>query len=200
MVCWSLPLKGEQQQSLVQACAQGGKLLVFPTETYYALGCRADDEIAVERVYQLKARQKTEPLLVLVDGWEQLRAWAFFREEAEAAAARSYWPGPLTLILPVKPGLAAGLNQGGKELAFRMTADPQAQALIRLCGVPLVGTSANRSGAAPQREIAPILRDWGEEVDFYLDGGQTPGGPPSSLARWSGQGWKILRQGAVHLE
>jgi len=194
---WPLPLKGERKKAFKAATQKKSSLFVYPTETYYALGCRGDDPQAVEKIFQLKGRDPNAPLLLLVSDWEMFETWAEVANDQVIEELRQHWPGPLTYVGKAKKGLAPELNREGESLGFRWTAHPMAQDLIRLLGVPLVGTSANLSGRPPIREIVLVKEELGEAVDFYLDGGPTQGGLVSTVASWKDGDWQILRQGAV---
>ena len=188
----------EQGRELQHCLAQPGGLWVYPTESYYALGCRADDAVAVERVYQVKGRDHSQPLLVLVSDREMLARFCAWPLERFWPWVAPHWPGPLTILLPPQ-GLAAGLNSQGGLVGFRIPGNAAARELAQLAGCPLVGTSANKSGQLPQTSLAGVRAQLGLEVEWYLDGGVTPGGKPSTLVRLSQGRLELLRPGATEL-
>lgn len=128
---------------------RGGGVIAFPTETCYGIGCRAFDPAAVAKVVAAKHRPDGKPLPVLLPSVEALRAQRL--ESPLVVLAETFWPGPLTLIVPAFPGLPAAITADTNMVGVRMSAHPIAQALVEGLGEPLVATSANRSGhpAAP---------------------------------------------------
>lgn len=193
-------MSGNLSQASVTAAAkiiiQGG-VVVFPTETYYALGVHFMCKSALARIYQIKARAHGAPLLCIVDGPGRL---ADLVERIPTQAQRlieKFWPGPLTLVLPAKEGLPEALTGHGKGVGVRWSSHGLAQALVREVGAPVVGTSANVSGEAPAtllREIPELIL---KAVDGVLDGGKLPGGLPSTVLDCTAQPFRILRPGAV---
>ena len=129
------------------ACLRGGHALIFPTETFYGLGCLATDSVAVARVYQLKRRPVHKPLPLLAASVEQVRAVACLEAMPEALAA--FWPGPLTVLLPARPALPAALVNERGQVAVRVTPHPVAAALALGAGGPLTASSANLNGRQP---------------------------------------------------
>jgi L-threonylcarbamoyladenylate synthase len=190
---------GAELAARVEAAAEvlrRGGIVVYPTETVYALGARADDEAALERLGRAKLRPEGKPLPLLAADLEQVRRVARLEGTAARVAAR-LWPGPLTLILQALPSLPAAVTAGSGTVGLRIPGSAVARALASLAGFPLVSTSANLAGgAAPSRvsELDPALR---LRVDHVLDGGPTPGGPPSTVARLDGAVIRVLREGAV---
>ena len=199
IVPYPFPEAGKEiiKKSLIQQ--QGN--VIFPTETYYAVGCLANSSTAVKHVYRLKKRAKNQPLLVLVDSWEMLETYTEELTSSQRRLLEKYWPGALTAILPSRGNLAPELNYTSSNLAFRMTSSPIAKDLIQLTGFPLVGTSANLSGEEEISDFSQAYRTFGDHVELYIDGGKTPGEMPSTLIDMTGtEQYTLLRQGAVHLE
>lgn len=191
------PLLEEQQKSLRTFFNQRSGLIVFPTETFYAIGCRADNDEAVKAVYKAKKRSEKLPMLVLVSSWEMLKKHAFVTHKQEAFL-KSYWPGPLSVIFRSRKTLSSQLNAVDETIAFRMTSDAIAAQIIEIAGVPLVGTSANLSGQPEASVIEDVQENFGDLVDIYLDGGETPGGQPSTLIRINDNAeYEVLRQGVL---
>src|SRR5437588_7788156 len=124
-----------------------GGLVAFPTETVYGLGADATSEAAVARIFAAKGRPRFNPLIVHVPGLAEAEAFAVFDERARTAARR-FWPGPLSLVLPRRAdsGLSLLASAGLDTVALRAPAHPVAQALLHAAGRPLAAPSANRSG------------------------------------------------------
>ena len=123
---------------------RAGEVVAFPTETVYGLGANALDAAAVQRVYDLKQRPSTSPLIVHVDSIEMARTlvteWSPLADEL----ARRYWPGPLTLVLPKQPQIPDIVTAGLQTVGIRIPAHPIALALIKEAGIPLAAPSANK--------------------------------------------------------
>jgi L-threonylcarbamoyladenylate synthase len=178
------------------AAIRRGEIVAFPTETYYGLGVDALDGAALDRLFVLKGRdgEKASALLVA-----DLAMFAELCAEVPARAyqlAAAHWPGPLTLALPARAGLPEAIVRDG-FVAARVSSHPVAQALVVAAGRPITATSANPAGAGPARTIAEVLAYFAGKAVHLLDGGQTQGGPPSTLVRLRGEHIEVLRKGAV---
>jgi L-threonylcarbamoyladenylate synthase len=176
---------------------RAGGLVAFPTETFYGLGAHALDEAAVTRVFQAKGRPADKPLLVLVDSLAMVERVA---REVPARARRlmdRYWPGPLTLVLAAHPSLPTALTAGTGTIGVRLSGHPVARALVAALGAPVTAPSANPHGATGPRTADEVLAALGVHVDLVLDGGVTPGGPPSTVLDLTRTPGVVLRAGAV---
>jgi len=179
----------------VKALARG-ELAVFPTETLYGLGADACSEAAVERLVAVRGREAGKPILVLVrDVAMAARVAAEMSAEARRLAAR-FWPGPLTLVLPAKPGLPAALTAGSGTIGVRAPGHPVAAAIVDGLGGPVTAPSANPPGAEPPRRLDEARAYFGDRVGVYVDGGTLPGGG-STVASVEGGELRVLRAGAV---
>lgn len=181
---------------------RNGGLVIFPTETIYGIGCRADDAAALERLFAAKGRRPDQPPPVLVSGEAQLNQLVVAVPEAARELMNRHWPGGLTLILPARAGLPSLLTGGGNTVGVRQSAHLIACALCEAAGAPIVATSANRSGAngaaAAPRSLADIDSALLAAVDVVLDGGPV-GGTPSTVVDCTIDPPRVLRQGAVQL-
>ena len=181
------------------ALLRAGRLVAVPTETVYGLAARADSEAAVAAVFRAKGRPDFNPLIVHVGSLEMAKGLARFDARAEALAAR-YWPGPLTLVLPVlaPTSLAAAVTAGLPTVALRMPDHPAMRALLAEVAVPLAAPSANRSGAVSPTEPEHVAASLGAAVDAILDGGACPRGLESTIVALRDDGsWQLLRQGPI---
>ncbi|MEI6417659.1 MAG: L-threonylcarbamoyladenylate synthase, partial [Sphingomonadales bacterium] len=165
------------------AVLQAGGLVAVPTETVYGLAARADDGAAVARIYAAKGRPSFNPLIVHVTGVEQAATLV----EISPLAARlmaAFWPGPLTLVLPLRPGApVAGLVTAGLDtLALRCPAHAVMQALIAAVG-PLAAPSANASGRISPTRAAHVAASLGDAVGLILDGGACAAGVESTIVQ-----------------
>lgn len=133
-----------------RALSRGG-VLIYPTETFFGIGCRADREEAILRVFQIKRRPPGKPLPLILGSAEQLALVASVPDTlaGDVAELVRFWPGPLTLLLPAKASLPEALTAGTGNIAVRVSSHPAARGLAAACGFPIVSTSANISEEAP---------------------------------------------------
>jgi L-threonylcarbamoyladenylate synthase len=178
---------------------RAGEVIGFPTDTVYGLAALASHERAVRRVFEVKGRSLSQPLILMVAEPEQLDGWALVDDRARAYMRR-WWPGPLTLVLPAVDGVGPPLTSATRPrtIAVRIPDHPLALALLRAAGEPLATTSANRSGEPPA--LTPLESAWVEGLAAVLDGGRAPGEVPSTLLDLSGEEPRVLRAGPVPAE
>ncbi|WP_294557376.1 L-threonylcarbamoyladenylate synthase [uncultured Mailhella sp.] len=192
-----------RQEAFRRICSGG--VLVYPTETFFGIGCRADDEAAVKRVFQCKRRPLSMPLPVILGSAEQLGLVACPGPElsGDLELLTRFWPGPLTLLLPAVSGLPEVLTGGSGRIAARVSSHPAARELALACGFPIVSTSANVSGRpavtckdALDPELISSLQS---ETDGVFDALPAPGGgEASTIVEPLGQRrLRLLRQGAL---
>jgi len=178
------------------AVLRSGGIVVYPTETLYALGARADDAAALQRLARAKLRPEGKPLPLLAADREQVRQVARLDGPAARAADR-FWPGPLTLVLPAGPGLDLAVTAGSGTVGIRIPGSAVARALARRAGFALVSTSANPAGGPSPARVADLDRGLLGQVDHVLDGGPTPGGAASTVVRIEGSIVHVVREGAI---
>jgi L-threonylcarbamoyladenylate synthase len=174
-----------------------GGAVAFPTETVYGLGANAFDADAVGRVFALKGRPASNPLIVHVSGPEMARrVVADWTPDAERLA-RAFWPGPLTMVLPKAPGLPGLVTAGGPTVGVRCPDHPVALALIEASGLALVGPSANPSGRLSPT-TADHVADGFPEVDLLvIDGGACRAGIESTVVDLTQEPARVLRPGVI---
>lgn len=176
-----IPASAEAIAKAAQTLVDGG-LVAFPTETVYGLGADATSPTAVARLYAAKGRPRFNPLIAHVAGPAAAHALARFGAAAEKLAA-TFWPGPLTLVLPklatcpVAELATAGLD----SIAVRIPNHPVARDLLAAFGKPIVAPSANRSGHVSPTTAAHVMADLRGRVDLIVDGGATPVGVESTI-------------------
>ena len=176
-----------------------GGLVAFPTETFYGLGAAALDSAAVRRVFDVKGRPSSKPLLVLLDTASSLRHVVLDVPPHARPLMDRHWPGALTLVFRAAPHLPAELTAGTGTVGVRVPGHQVPRALVSHLGVPVTGPSANPSGGAPPTTAADVLAHFGDVLDLLLDGGPTPGGPPSTVVDVTVDPPRVLRQGAITL-
>jgi L-threonylcarbamoyladenylate synthase len=159
-----------------------GGLVALPTETVYGLAANARDAGAVRAIYAAKERPAKNPLIVHVADMDMARRVAAFDARAEALA-QAFWPGPLTLVLPLRPdsGIAPAVTAGQSSVALRMPAHPVAQAILRACDLPLAAPSANPSGRVSPTTADHVLEGLSGRIDAVVDGGACPVGVESTI-------------------
>ena len=180
-----------------QICAGG--LVAVPTETVYGLAARADSVEAVAGIYRAKGRPDFNPLIVHVADMAMAETLARFDDRARLLAER-LWPGPLTLVLPLRPGapVAAAVTAGLPTIAIRMPTHPVMQSLLHEVARPLAAPSANRSGGVSPTEPRHVVASLGSNVDFVLDGGTCKQGLESTIVALRENGtWQLLRPGPI---
>jgi L-threonylcarbamoyladenylate synthase len=180
------------------AALRDGALVAFPTETVYGLGADATNARAVAMLFEAKGRPRFNPLIVHVPTLEAAAELGTMTEDA-ARLARAFWPGPLTLVLPKRPGCpVADLATAGLDtVAVRVPAHSVALALLRAAKVPVAAPSANRSGHVSPTRAEHVAADLGEQVAVILDGGAAPIGLESTVVDMSGAEPVLLRLGAA---
>lgn len=180
---------------------RAGELVAFPTETVYGLGADAANPQAVAGIYAAKGRPSFNPLIVHLTGLAAAEALADFTPAARALAT-TFWPGPLTLVLPLRPGsgLAAAVTAGLATVALRVPAHPLAADLLAAFGGPLAAPSANRSGRVSATTRAHVLDGLGGRIAAVLDGGACPLGLESTILGFEAGRPRLLRPGGLPVE
>ncbi|MGI9378947.1 MAG: L-threonylcarbamoyladenylate synthase, partial [Methyloligellaceae bacterium] len=175
-----------------------GKLVAFPTETVYGLGADATNGLAVAEIFAAKGRPEFNPLIVHVATLHQARRFAEFSPSA-LSLAKAFWPGPLSLVLPLKEGnpIAPLVTAGLETIAVRQPDHPVAQDLIIAAERPLAAPSANLSGHVSATTAEHVATDF-RNIDLtILDGGPTAIGLESTIVRCIDGTAEILRTGAI---
>jgi L-threonylcarbamoyladenylate synthase len=175
-----------------------GELVAFPTETVYGLGADAQNPDAVRKIFELKGRPATHPLIVHIDHPRALERWALSVPPAAAALAERFWPGPLTLVLRRAPAVDLAITGGQDTVAVRMPAHPVAQQLLRAFGSGIVAPSANRYGRISPTRPEHVRDEFGERL-IVLDGGDCKIGLESTIVSCIDTVPRILRPGALTL-
>lgn len=189
------PFTAQQRNAMLRALERG-RVMTYPTETSYALGGNALSAGLVEAVYRLKGRERDKRVLLLVDGSGDLSPWVRDVPEAARFLMRALWPGPLTLVLRAGADLPAHLADERGNVAVRWSPHPVVAELLAVGGVPLIGTSANRSGAPSLNDADSVLRAFRTAPLLAIDGGPAAGGPPSTVLDATVFPFRIVREGA----
>lgn len=201
---WKIHPTKSLRAQLTEASAvlREGGLVAFPTETVYGLGADARNTAAVERIFSAKGRPGDNPLIVHVAEMAEAEALASRVGEVERALMERFWPGPLTVILPVQPGaVSPRVTAGLDTVGVRMPDHDIARELIALAGVPVAAPSANRSGRPSPTCAEHVREDLNGRIDGIVDGGSVDVGVESTVAMVDEEGAvRVLRPGGVSAE
>ena len=194
---WVVPA----DDAAITAAAQllrAGQIVAIPTETVYGLAADAQNPEAVAHIYAAKGRPDFNPLIVHVRDRKAAEKLGVFNATAQALAD-AFWPGPLTLVLPLQPGapVARAVTAGLPTIAIRCPAHPVMQALLLKSDLSLAAPSANRSGAISPTRADHVLKGLRGAVPMILDGGPCSAGLESTIVAVRDDGWQVLRPGPV---
>ena len=190
-------LKNEDEKRVIDSIGRGG-VGIMPTDTVYGVAASALMPAAVERLYILKKRDAGKPPVVIIASVSDLKKFGIKITRQQDAFLETVWPGPVSIILPLKSKRFVYLHRGKKSVAFRLPADAELRKLLRKTG-PLATSSANIQARKPAQTIREARKYFGEVSDFYLNWGPRRG-LPSTIVKVESAKIKVLRQGAVHVE
>lgn len=184
---------------IIQAVAalSRGQLVAFPTETVYGLGADANNPNAVQKIFKLKGRPRHHPLIVHIADVCQLHEWAVDIPDATYSLAKTFWPGPLTLILKKASHVSDWVTGGQETIGLRIPQHPIARTLLEKFGTGIAAPSANRFGHISATTADAVLEEFGKAVNFILDGGQCSVGIESTIVDMTAAMPGILRLGAI---
>ena len=191
-------LPGLDSQAIVQAAhqIQAGALVGFPTETVYGLGADASNDQAVAGIFAAKGRPANHPLIVHVAEASQVTDYASSVPPFAARLIEAFWPGPLTVILPRKPGVASAAAGGQNSIGLRCPAHPVALAFLKACKTGVAGPSANRFGRVSPTTAQHVRDELGDAL-LVLDGGPCEVGIESSIVDCTRGQPVLLRPGVL---
>ena len=182
-----------------------GGIIAYPTETFYALGVKYDLPHSLKRLYELKKRPREKAMPLIIGGRGALSGivspeWLEHAPRSALSIMERFWPGPLTLLIPAKEGLLEYLTAGTGMIAVRMPGESFALRLAQHAGFPITATSANLSGRPSSDSAEKVIHYLDKGVDLVVNGGQTPGGLPSTIVDVSGGRVTIVREGVITRE
>ena len=177
-----------------------GKLVAFPTETVYGLGADANNPAAIAKVFVAKNRPSNHPLIVHIAALKQLSDWATDIPPAAMTLAKNFWPGPLTMILTKKAGVADIITAKQNTIAIRLPNHPLTLAMLQQFGGAIVGPSANIHGHISPTCAEHVQADLGNKVDLILNGDDCNIGIESTIVSFVNNIPAILRQGSITAE
>ena len=179
---------------------RAGEVVALPTETVYGLAANALDEKAVARIFQIKGRPAHNPIIIHVVGNEMARECVADFPALAGKFSQSFWPGPLTLVLPRAEKIPNVVTAGGDTVGVRWPSHPFMQAVIRECGFPLAAPSANLSNQISPTNAAHVHAQLGGKIPLIVDGGQSQVGIESTVLDLTVSPPRILRPGMIHAE
>src|SRR5208282_558093 len=195
---FAMPSKRDIQKAA--EILRSGGLVVFPTETVYGLGANALNPTAIRKIYALKGRPATSPLIVHVASIEQARELAADWPQEAERLAREYWPGPLTLVVPKKAVIPDVATASLPTVGLRMPRHPVALALLHACGFPIAAPSANRFTQLSPTTAQHVREAFGNDTPFLLDGGPCEVGLESTVIAVTPDGLEVLRPGMAFVD
>jgi L-threonylcarbamoyladenylate synthase len=176
---------------------RAGELVVYPTETFYGVAADPSSKSALKRLFAIKGRDAAKTVAMIAA--DTRSAFSLAREVSPIARrlAECFWPGPLTLVLPAGAQIAPELIGVSGGVGVRVSSHPTARALAAGLERPITATSANRAGESPAKTLADARNALGSKVKVYLEGGTLETSAPSTVLEVAGDGWRIIREGAV---
>jgi len=175
-----------------------GVIVAYPTETFYALGAIASSDEALSKLFALKGRGNDKAASLIIGSASSAEQLVSDVSPLARKLMHSHWPGPLTLVLNAAPGLSAYITRND-TVALRVPGDSFALRLARASGFPITATSANPAGKPPADNAQAVEDYFGQSVNLLIDGGDTPGGKPSTIVDATGETPRVIRQGALSI-
>jgi len=176
-----------------------GELVAFPTETVYGLGANASNPAAVRKVFELKGRPPSHPVIVHLDQQKYLKRWVREVTPEAEKLAEAFWPGPLTLVLPRGESVHDEVTGGQDSVAIRIPSHPMARQLLDAFGGGIAAPSANRYGRLSATRAEHVQDEFGDAVKVILDGGECQLGVESTIVSCLDGAVRLLRPGSITL-
>jgi len=193
-----LSSKKESLSLAAQTILSGG-VIIYPTETIYGLGANALDSKVVERVYAIKERQKSNPILVLIPDRSTLDELVLGVPDVAEELMKNFWPGPLTIVFRAAPMVSKVLTAGSGKIGIRLSSDNFCRELLGICKIPITSTSANLSGGENPNSIAMINKRVVDSVDLVIDAGTLAFRKPSTVVDVTKGKVELVREGGIRL-
>ena len=196
---WQWSDDGDNKDITRQAAdiLRAGDLVAYPTETVYGLGANGLDPQAVEKVYKVKKRPSTKPLLLAVSGRAMVNDVAAHVPDAAEILMKEFWPGPLSIVLRRKSSVPAVVAADGPTIGVRCPDHPVPQKLVQTLGSPITSPSANLSGKPSCTTAQQVLKDLQDQIAGIIDAGRCEGGIESTVVQVTSESFQVLRPGAV---
>lgn len=179
---------------------QNGGIVLFPTETVYGIGANGLNDEAVKKIFVAKGREQDNPLILHISDMDMLPQIVENISELEYRLMDAFWPGPFTIVLNKKDGIASAATCNGNTVGVRMPSNKIAHDLIKKSNCPIAAPSANISGRPSGTKLADIIEELKDKVDYVIDGGECDIGLESTVVRVIDNEVKILRPGKITKE
>lgn len=179
---------------------KNGGIVVFPTETVYGIGTNALNEKSIKRLYEIKKRLLNKPISLLVNNIDMVNQIAKDITKKEYELMEKFFPGPFTIILKKKDIIPNIVTANLDTVGVRMPNNDIARKLIEYAGVPIATTSANISGEISETNLKNIIEIFNNKVDYFIDGGESNLGIPSTIVKVTNDIPYILRKGSIKEE
>lgn len=187
----------QQEIQTALEALRAGELVAFPTETVYGLGANANNPDAVRKIFRVKGRPSTHPVIVHIDHPRYIQRWVRDMSPDAKKLAEAFWPGPLTLVAKRAPAVNDVITGGQDTVAIRVPNHPVAQQLLNAFGGGIAAPSANRFGHVSPTRAEHVREEFGGEVKIVLDGGDCKVGLESTIVSCVGDVPRVLRPGSI---
>jgi L-threonylcarbamoyladenylate synthase len=191
------PVSPGQAFKQCKEAVASGRVIAYPTDTFYGLGADPKNTAAVLDLFAIKGRRRDQPILLLIPDRASVGEWAEKVTPAAERLMKEFWPGPLTLVFRAKKNVSVEITAGAGTVGLRVPGSPLTRQLLAYLGTALTGTSANISGErsiASAEEAAVVLDGM---IDLVLDGGITAGSKPSTIVDVTSENIGLIREGAI---
>lgn len=179
---------------------RNGGVIAFRTDTFYGLGADPFNPVGVVRIRELKGREETKPILLLISDADQVGRFLAETSKTFHAVAEQHWPGPITLVGVAHAELSKELTGGSGTIGLRLPDDEGVRAFVRACNGALTATSANRSGSPPACTAKEVESYFPEGIALIIDRGQVTTTQPSTVLDLSNSEPRLVREGAITRE
>ena len=178
---------------------RGGGVVAYPTDTLYGLAVDPTNDTAVDRLFAVKERDTGSAIALIAADLRQARTAGEFLD-IDLRLAETFWPGPLTIVVPASPAICALLTAKDRTIGVRVPAHAVARSIAAALGLCITATSANRSGLPAATTPEQVRSTLADRIDCLVDGGSAPGGLPSTIVRAANGRIDVLRAGAIASE
>ncbi|MDO8461780.1 MAG: L-threonylcarbamoyladenylate synthase [Deltaproteobacteria bacterium] len=189
----------EKIERVVSALREGA-IVAYPTETFYGLGVNIENEQAIKHLFDLKRRDYSNPISVIVSDRSMLVRYVSEIPDKALLLMDRFWPGPLTILFRTTKAVSKSLTTNTGKIGIRISSNPVAQALVSKLGAPLTTTSANLSGLPPSFNLKHLKNYFSDKISFVVDAGELPPSVGSTVVDVSEDKLTIIREGLIRSE
>ena len=194
---WTSKVNDDELEQVIKVLESGG-VIIFPTDTVYGLACSAKDDLAINKLFELKGRNNNKPICVLTDSVDKIKKVAYINNKEEDII-RKYMPGALTIILNKKEEVSNVLTSNLKTIGVRIPSNEISKKILSKLDYPLAVTSANISGEEAGIRIEDFLKDFNNKVEIIIDGGLTEYKQSSTIIKVEKEKIIVLREGSLKI-